>query len=339
MPEIGPANVHINRWMSNFAIRYRQEREDFIATQVFPIVPSEHRSDNYVIFPREAWMRDDFPVRGMGEEPAYDSYTTETGTFLCEERALQHRLDDRIPRNADDPLYPDLRATEFLSERALIRLDRNWAEEYFAAGEWETSWEGTSGTASEAGKKFTQFAQPGNVAVAKETEPILFFGERADEMQEKTGRRPNILVLGAKTYTGMRNNHELVERIKYISQQEPALVGKRAMAAAFEVDKILVARAVYNAAQEGAGETMKFIADPKSALLCYAPSGPSIDTPSAGYTFAWTNLVPGIDGATAGVLYSGRLESAWTNWYAMRTAYDLKKTSESLGIFFSKVVA
>lgn len=337
MPEIGLANVHINRWMTNFAIRYRQEREDFIATQVFPIVPSEHRSNNYLIFPREAWMRDDFPVRGMGEEPAYDSYTTETGTFNCEERALQHRLDDRIERNADDPLNPDLRATEFLSERALIRLDRNWSEEYFEPSKWETNWEGVSGTGSESGKTFQQFN--GNGEKSEKTEPILFFNERADEMQEKTSRRPNIMVLGAKAYTGLRNNKEVIERVKYIAQQEPALVGKRALAAAFEVDKILVARAVYNSALEGASEKMSFIANPKAALLAFAPSGPSIDTPSAGYTFAWTSLVPGIDNATAGVLYSGRLEAAWTNWYAMRTAYSMQRTAESLGMFFQKVVA
>jgi len=314
------------------AIRYRQEKEEFVALQVFPQIPVDNASDDYLVFQRDAWMRNDFPRRGMSEEPAYDAYVTETQKFSCTERALQHRLDDRITKNADDPVQPDLRATEFLEERALIGMDAEWCSKYFEASEWKTTWEGLSGTASESGKTYEQFNKAG-------TEPILFFGNRADEMQETTGRRPNVLVLGAKAYTGLRNNKELVERIKYISQQEPALVGKRAMAAAFEVDKILVARAVYNAAQEGAGETMKFIADPKSALLCYAPSGPSIDTPSAGYTFAWTNLVPGIDGATAGVLYSGRLESAWTNWYAMRTAYDLKKTSESLGIFFSKVVA
>lgn len=332
LPELGQATVHINRWMTDFAIRYRQARSDFVALQVFPTVPSEHRSNNYLVFPKDAWFRNQMPVRGMGEEPARDSYMTETKTFTCEERALSHLLDDRIERNADDPLNPDMRATEFLQERALINLDAEWCEANFEPSLWSTNWEGVSGTGSESGKTFTEF----NVAG---TEPILFFGNRADEMQEKTGFRPNILVLGAKAYTGLRNNPEVVNRVKFISQQEPALVGKRALAAAFEVDDIVVARSVYNTADEGVTAAIKFIANPKSALFAYRAPSPSLDTPSAGYTVAWTNLVPGLDNATAGVIYSGRMERAWTNWYAVRSAYAIVRTAEDLGMFFTKVVA
>ena len=332
MPEIGLSTVHINRWLTNMAIRYRQEKEEFVALQVFPQIPVDNASDDYLVFQRDAWMRNDFPRRGMSEEPAYDAYVTETQKFSCTERALQHRLDDRITKNADDPVQPDLRATEFLEERALIGMDAEWCSKYFEASEWKTTWEGVSGTASESGKIYEQFNKAG-------TEPILFFGNRADEMQETTGRRPNVLVLGAKAYTGLRNNKELVERIKYISQQEPALVGRRAMAAAFEVDKIVVARAIYNEALEGSPANLKFIANPKAALMAFAPSGPSIDTPSAGYTFAWTNLVPGVADATAGVIYSGRYEAAWTSWYAIRAAYDMQRTASDLGMFFTKIVA
>ena len=330
--EIGLSSVHINRWATNFAIRYRQEKDEFIALQVFPQIPTDTASDDYLVFLRDAWMRNDFPRRGMSEEPAYDSYGTETKKFSCTERALQYRLDDRIKKNADDPVHPDLRATEFLEERALIGMDAEWCSQYFEPSLWKTSWEGTSGTASESGKTFEQFNKA-------KTEPVLFFGNRADEMQETTGRRPNILVLGAKAYTGLRNNEELLNRIKFISQNEPALVGRQAMAAAFEVDKIIVARGIYNEALEGAPANLKFIANPKAALLAFAPDGPSIDTPSAGYTFAWTNLVPGVSNATAGVIYSGRYEAAWTNWYAIRAAYDMKITASDLGMYFSKVVA
>jgi len=253
------------------------------------------------------------------------------------ERALSHRLDDRLPANADDPLQPDMRATEFLEERALIGMDAEWCKEYFQPSEWATSWEGVSGTASEGGKTFTQFN--GNGEASEKTEPILFVGNRCDEMNETTSRRPNTLVLGAKAYTGLRNNKEVVERVKFIAQKEPALVGRRALAAAFEVDKILVARAVYNSAQEGAEAKLQFIANPKSMLLAYAPDGPSIDTPSAGYTFAWNSLIPGVGDTTAGVIYSGRDQKAFTDWYAIRAAYDIQKTATDLGMFFSKVVA
>jgi hypothetical protein len=318
--------------MTNFAIRYRQDATKFVASQVFPTIPTEKQSNKYLIFPKGYFMRDQMPVRGMGEEPAADGYELESGTFSCEERALRHLIDDRIDVNADQPINPDMRATEFLTERSLIKLDREWCAQFFTAGQWGTSWEGVVSGASEGAKTFDTFDQSG-------TEPILFFNQRSDEMEGKTGFRPNVMVLGAKAYTGLRNNPEVVKRVLYISQSEPALVGQRALAAAFEVDKIVVAKAVYNSAQEGAADKIEYIANSSDAMLAYAAPAPSLDTPSAGYTFAWTSLVPGVGNATAGVIYSGRIEQAWTDWYAIRSAYDMQKTASDLGMYFSDVVA
>lgn len=333
MPEPTINELHINRWLTNLAVMYRQEADNFVAHQVFPTVPTEHASNEYLIFDRGYFMRDDMPVRGMGQEPAYDGYKVESGTFRCQERALQHRIDDRVKVNADAPADPDLRATQFLTERGLIKLDREWTQEYFVSGKWATNWTGVSGASvNETEKEFGHFNDEG-------TEPAEFFQERGNEMEEKTGKRPNIMVLGAKAFTGLVNNKEVVKRVEYIAQKEPAMVGRKALAALFQVDKVVVAKAVYNSAQEGAANSIEYIAEPKSALLAYAAPAPSIDTPSAGYTFAWTSLVAGVGNATAGVIYSGRQESAWTDWYAIRSAYDIKLVAEDLGMFFSGVVS
>lgn len=332
MPQPALTQVHIDRWMTNFAIRYRQSASKFVGISVFPTLPTQTASNDYLIFPKGYWMRDDMPVRGIGEEPAYDGYQVETGKFFCEERALRYIIDDRITVNADDPLLPAMRATEWLTERSLIKLDREWCSSFFKEGVWSTNWEGVTGSGSESGKTFTQFSDEG-------TEPIAFFNRRSDEMEGSTGVRPNVMVLGATAYTDIRNNKEVVNRVKFISQHEPALVGMQALAAAFEVDKIVVAKSVYNSAAEGLTEKIEFIANPTSALLAFAAPAPSLDTPSAGYIFAWTSLVPGIGPATAGVLYSGRLEQAWSDWYAIRSAYDMKVTAPELGIYFSDVVA
>ncbi len=329
-----PPNInelHINRWLEDVAVMYRQDDEKFIADKVFPVVPSEHASNDYMIFEREYFMRDDMPIRPLGAEPAYDGYKVKSGTFVCQERALQHRIDDRIKANYDEPANPDLRATQFLTERSMIKLERDWTKGFFTKEGWGTTWEGVTGTASESGKTFTGFNEEG-------TEPILFVEERCNEMESKTGFRPNVVVFGTDAYTVTRNNKEVLERVKYISDKEPALFGQRAMAAAFGVDKVLIAKAVFNSAPEGAAEKIEYIANPSSMLLAYAAPAPSIDTPSAGYTFAWTKLVPG-GNATAGAIYSGRQESAWTDWYAIRTAYDQKQVSSDLGMYLEKVKA
>lgn len=330
MPEPTFRDLHINHLMTNMAVMYRQSADKFAAHQVFPDCPSEYASNDYLIFDRGYFMRDDMPERPMGGEPKVDGYKVETGTFQCRERSLAHLIDDRVKANAEAPTNPDLRATQFLNERALVKLERDWSQEFFVAGKWGTTWEGVTGTGSEAGKTFTNFSEEG-------TEPVLFFEERANEMESTTGFRPNIAVFGADAFTAVKNNKEILERIKYISDKEPALFGVKALAAALGVEKVVVAKAVFNAAKEGAANQVEYIANPKSALLAYAAPAPSIDTPSAGYTFVWTSLVPGVGNAKAGVLYSARKESAWSDWYAIRSAYDQKVVAADLGMFFENV--
>lgn len=330
MPEPTFRDLHINRWMTNMAVMYRQEAAKFAAHQVFPDCPTEYASNDYLIFDRGYFMRDDMPERPMGAEPANDGYKVETGSFQCKERSLAHLIDDRVKANADTPANPDMRATQFLNERALIKLERDWCGEFFTASKWGTTWEGVTGTGSEAGKTFTNFSEEG-------TEPVLFFEERANEMESVTGFRPNVAVFGAEAFTAVKNNKEILERIKYISDKEPALFGIKALAAALGVDKVVVAKAVFNSAKEGEAKKIEYIANSKAAMLAYAAPAPSIDTPSAGYTFVWTSLIPGLGNATGGVLYSARKETAWSDWYAIRSSYDQKVVAPELGMFFENV--
>jgi hypothetical protein len=107
------------------------------------------------------------------------------------------------------------------------------------------------------------------------------------------------------------------------------------LAALFDVDQVLIAESVENAAAEGAAEEIKFIVDPKSALLCFAPPAPSINVPSAGYTFAWTGLLPGIPNAWGGIIERGREELAHSDVIQIRATYDMQITASDLGMFFS----
>ncbi len=166
-----------------------------------------------------------------------------------------------------------------------------------------------------------------------------FFDNRAVEMREKTGRRPNRLVLGAKAYAVLKNHPELLERIKYsASSNAPAVVTQQVMAQLFDVEEVLIAESIYNTAAEGQTDAPEFIVDPKSALLLCATPSPSIKVPSAGYTFAWTGLVPGLNNAWGGVIYRGREELAHTDVIQIRATYDMRITASDLGVFLETLV-
>src|ERR1700744_4892240 len=136
MPEPGINELHVNHLMGNMAIMYRQAADKFAAHQVFPDCPSIYKSNDYLIFDRGYFMRDDMPERPMGAEPGKDGYKTTTASFDCKERSLAHLIDDRVGANAEAPTDPDLRPTQFLNERALIKQERDWTTAFFTKGGW-----------------------------------------------------------------------------------------------------------------------------------------------------------------------------------------------------------
>lgn len=317
------------------AIRYAQDTDVFIASKVFPALPVTNLSDYYAKFPKSYFMRDEMQERPYGGRPGKGAWEVEKSRYSCNEWALEYGLDDRIRANADQPIEPELRAMEYLTEQALIHRDREWVEGFFKTGIWNTEWEGVTG----AGNGTSTFRRFNNYEAEGTTEykskPIRFFDERAVEMREKTGRRPNKLVLGPKLYVVLKNHPEVVERVKY-TMGAPAIVTPKILAEVFDVQDVLVAEAVYNAAAEGKTENIGFITPKQDALLCYAAPAPSIQLPSAGYVFAWTGLIPGLSNALGGVLYRGREEFAHSDIFQIRATYDMAATATDLGMFFSE---
>jgi hypothetical protein len=118
-----------------------------------------------------------------------------------------------------------------------------------------------------------------------------------------------------------------------------AVVTPQILAALFDVSEVLIAESISNKAPEGAEDEIDFIVDSKSALLVYAAPSPSIYTPSAGYTFAWTGLIPGLTNAMGGVIQRGREELAHTDVLQIRIAYDMQATASDLGMFIEDAIS
>jgi hypothetical protein len=110
------------------------------------------------------------------------------------------------------------------------------------------------------------------------------------------------------------------------------------MARVFEVDEVIVAKAVYATNEEGADPEVNAFILGKNALLVYANPTPALKKPSGGYIFTWTggegigtfgNVVRTYDLRGSGRLVD-RVESE------MR--FDAKLVGTDLGYFFSAAV-
>lgn len=184
-------------------------------------------------------------------------------------------------------------------------------------------------TATPSGKQFYQFDNDN-------ADPIQLFDSLCVEIQREGRRKPNKLALGVDTFTALKSNPMILERVKFGgSTLNPATVNERALAELFGLHEVVVLDSSYNTAPLGAEPIMEFICDTKGALLLYAPDTPHIDEPSAGYTFSWDPL-----GNGQPVVFSHYLGENGTHSEFVEglCAYDMKKTGDDMAVYLKNCV-
>ena len=149
---------------------------------------------------------------------------------------------------------------------------------------------------------------------------------------KNTGHMANTLVLGYQVFRQLKEHPDIVDRIKYTNAQNvtPELLARR-----FEVDRVLVASAIKNTANEGATAAYDFTHG-KHALLCYVNPSPGLLAPSAGYTFMWNNL------DKVGMPYAISrfyIDERKADRIEIEAAWDNKVVATDVGYFFANAVA
>lgn len=324
MPKMNDA--HIDRALTNVSVAYLQDARAFIADKVFPIVPVKRQSDVFYVYDKGDFMRDEAQVRGAATESAGGDYGVEAASpYYCKKHAFHKDVTPEERTNYDEPLDADTDATEFVSQKMLIRREMEWASKFFKAGIWGTEIEGKAASPSEG--QTLQWDQ-------LTSNPIQDITDAGVKMAGETGFKPNTLVLSPYAFNALKNHEDILDRIKYTQK---GIVTADLLATLFEVDNVYVAWSVVNSAKKGAADAVDFIMG-KHALLCYAAPRPALRRPSAGYIFAWT----GLEGAGA---YGNRIVRLPMDVLGLGTeriegevAFDAKQICSDLGVFFKNIV-
>jgi hypothetical protein len=309
-----PGDAHINAPLTNISVAYVQ-RSGFVADKAFPVVPVEKQSDVYYLMDRDDFFRDEARVRAPGTESAGGEFALSTASYTTVVEAFHKDIDDQLRANADSVLSLDRAATEFVTQKLLIRRERRWMSSFFTSGVWGTD------------------ITPGTLWSAPSSTPGADMETGKMAIQSRTGMKPNKLVLGARVMSALRRNAEIRDQFKYVSAES---IDEAMLAGFFGVDQIIVADAVFTTSRTGeTGVNPDFLSG-KHALLLYAPDTPSLMTPSAGYTFAWS----GYTGANAGMRMSKfRIDAIKSDRVEGEIAYSMHRTAADLGYFFNAVVA
>jgi len=320
-----PSQVHVNAPLTNISIAYIQSASDFIADKVFPIVPVDKKTDIYWLYTKSYWFKNEAKLRAPGTESAGSGYNVDsTNIYSCDVYAMHHDIPDQVRSNADPGIDVERDATLFVTQRLLILREQLFISQFMNSGVFNNDYAGVSTVPS--ANQFIQWDDYAN------SDPISDIRHGRIAIKQQTGFRPNTLVVSEDVFEALRNHPDIVDRYKYTSAQ---VITADMIARLFEVDRFLIAGAVYDPANEGGVSEMQFMSQ-KSALLCYSAPNPGLMTPSAGYTFAWRGL-SGMGYATS--IKNMRMEQLEADRIEGQSAFDFKVVGADLGAFYGSAIS
>jgi hypothetical protein len=197
-------------------------------------------------------------------------------------------------------------------------MERQWVTDYFTTGKWATdvTLSGSNQWSDETGSNPID-----DIELAKET------------VLKNTGFELNTMILGYQVFRKLRHHPDIVDRMKYTSSQ---VVTADMLARVFEIDRILVAKAVKNTANEGATASLDFTHG-KSVLLAHVANRPGVMVPSAGYHFSWNKPNNGLQSPISISRWYSDDRKAWR--IEAEAAWDNKVVASDLGYFITSAVA
>lgn len=259
-------DLHVDQFLSNVAIGYRAD--GFIGDMIFPVVPVQKQTDKYAIFSRREALAVEDTKRARGAEAHKIDRSVSSDTFHCENYAIKDSLPIEDIENMDPIFRTELEAGRARFLTGKIQLD--W-ENRVAGIVTSTSNVGTSaGVASE-------WDGAGDV--------IGDINTMIDNVHDTTGKRPNRMIMGLDAWRSARRD-STVRNLIFGTNNGGGFASRAAFMDLFEIDELLIGGTFKDTANEAQAESLaKIWLD--HVIVYVAPSRPSVEEPSFGYTFRW----------------------------------------------------
>ena len=322
-------DVHIDAALTNFSIAYMQDQSNFVADQVFPIVPVQHKSDKYYVFAKDVFMRRGGRISPFGQEAPRGGFNISNDNYSVNVWRWAFDLLPDIKANADPAVNMDKAASDFVMNGLLVEREIQWGSQFFTTGVWATDNQGSAG----GGTGFTSWDDPAN------SDPITDVANARKTIKRSTGYLPNTFTVGFNVHEALKRHPLIVDRFKYTSSES---ITADMIAKLLEVDRYIVCSAVQATNQEGEAISTDFILGPH-ALLTYSAPAPNLMAHSAGFTFVWSRLTGlnnlGVASFRYPMPHLGVTEAGSVERIEGQYAYVHKITGTDLGYFFNNATA
>lgn len=258
--------VHVNRPLTNISVAYMNN--DYIYPQVFPQVPVANKSDVYFVFDRSAFYRNRSGLRAPGTRAPLGDYGITTASYICINDALGALIPDEMRDNADAPLRVEVTGTKYVADGLELGEEIRVAAKIAACASWASA------------------SNPGTAWSSDNSDPYADIQTAVDAVIKQIGRMPNIAVTNWTVWRRLQNHPNFLERLKYTRPGGTLAEGD--VNNWFGFDKLLIGKAIYDTANEGATTSMSFVWG-NNFWVGYVPSAPALEEPAAGYVLRWGN--------------------------------------------------
>lgn len=223
--------------LQNVSIQYRNL--DYIADRVFPILDGSDPKAKIYVYNKGVYFRDEAGIRAAGTRAVRGRLTASPVSIATDEYAFAVPVTDEDRRFAKSknapPLQPDADAIELATDKIDLKKEIRVAAS-ITSGTWVDG--NSGGEDAEGGWS----ASTGNTLIAD-----LTTGRKA--IRASIGRDPNVLMIDYATFLAIKEISDITDKIKYTSRDS---VTPELLAKIFELDEVLVGKAIYSTAEETA---------------------------------------------------------------------------------------
>lgn len=265
MAKLVKGDVYVDPALTSLAIAYQNLA--YITELLMPINKVAKATGKYYTFDKSKFRAEN-GYRAPGDPAREVTHAMSAqGTYACEEHAFKEFVPDKIVEQADQPLNPEMDATEVVVEKILIEKEKSLAT-----------------TMKDTNIITQNVTLVGNQQWSDYTnsDPISDIKTARSTVRGSILKDPNILMLGKDVFDTLCEHPDILDRIKYTSK---GVITEDILAQVFKVEKVLVGGAYYNSAKEGQSDSLASIWG-KNAWLVYVDDKPGARKITFGYHFS-----------------------------------------------------
>lgn len=244
-------------------------RMGFIGPRLFPFFDVARQSSVFGRITLEALLRDEDDDRASGSDYNRGNWRFGQDSYITKEHGWEEPVDDR-----EANIHADFfDALEVSGNRAQDVVLRNLEKRIVAKA--------TDGSIP------TQAATApwSNPTTAK---PVDDVADALAKIYDNSGLMANVVVLSWKRWNKIKDNQQIIDRIKFAGIDDPKRVTLAALATLFAVEEVLVAGATKNTANETAQATLSSVWPDANVLVALIDRSRDLQRPTLGRTFHWT---------------------------------------------------